>query len=494
MSSVTRREIWTTTSWSPVERAVSAVMRTTSCLSVTLVFGAGTCDACIRRWKKFRRVSGTAPSACRLRLESPLQLRTADEWRTPNSSLVTCICAVSSASGRRPTGSSCSWGGGSPLPKRRTRAARRTTAAARSSSPTTPTRTALILSFAKPRCCCRSSTGTRLDSPTRPRRLLGERHERQRLRGTAARSLQPGSSSPMTRSRAKTRRLSRRRLRGMTYFCASTRTISTFTGSSEGPSGTTTIYPTTTCPGGGTSSTGDSRWLTKRTRMKTSTERTAMPISTTGAGRRGPRSRRPRRAPEARGKGAEPSAYPSGAGLEEESSAGTSPRRAGRQPRRRVHTAASWASEPSQCRESTNPSRPQRWAARGRHCRWRTPPARFRAATSNARKLLTLWSSPLTLVRSVWAGVCTSRVFQARARRRRCAKSFERFARNPGTDRCPGSITWNSTVSVCRHPSTRTRRSRRSSWASVCRRRLQTMSWIGDSRRAGAATGASLCW
>ena len=230
-----------------------------------------------------------------------------------------------------------------------------------------------------------------------------------------------GSSSPMTRSRTKTRHLSRRRLRGMTCFCASTRTISTSTGSSEGPSGTTTIYPTTTCRGRNFFHGGLTLVDEDDEDEDLDGEDSDADIDDWG-GSKGSKKPSSKKGARGKGKGAQPSAYPSGAGLEEESSAGTSPRRAGRQPRRRVNTAASWVSEPSQCRESTNRSRPQRWAARGRHCRWRTPPALFRAATSNARKLLTLWSSPSTLVRSVWAGVCTSRVFQARARRRRCAK------------------------------------------------------------------------
>ena len=112
---------------------------------------------------------------------------------------------------------------------------------------------------------------------------------------------------------------------------------------------------------------------------------------------------------------------------------------------------AQLVSAPSRCRGWTNPSRQPRWAARGRRCLWRTHPERFRAATTSARRLWTLWSSPSTPVRSAWDGVCTSRVFQARARRRRCARWYEHFARNPGTDRCHGSTTWRSTVFVCRH-------------------------------------------
>ena len=127
------------------------------------------CDACLRGWHM----------RC---LHPPLEEVPEGEWYCPKCLSSATGVAAPAENGRRMAHTEflagnlhlcrieCIWqeangkfmfvGRWFATPRRRTRAARRTTAAARSSSPTTPTRTALILSFAKLRCCCRSSTGT----------------------------------------------------------------------------------------------------------------------------------------------------------------------------------------------------------------------------------------------------------------------------------------------------------------------------------------------
>ena len=234
-------------------------------------------------------------------------------------------------------------------------------------------------------------------------------------------------------------------------------------------------------------STGDSRWLTKMTRMKTSTERTATPTSTTGAVERVQEAVFQEGRPRQGEKGAQPSAYP------RESSS----RKSHQPAHRRVALAAAAAGEYGgvmglellgAANRQTGPDHSAGPREAGTVAG--ALPARP-SATSNARKLLTLWSSPSTLVRSVWAGVCTSRVFQARASGDGARSDSNAFARNPGTDRCPGSITRNSTVSVCRHPSTRL-----GDCGGAHGERLSPQVAndvrIGDSRRAGAVTGVTV--
>ena len=95
-------------------------------------------------------------------------------------------------------------------------------------------------------------------------------------------------------------------------------------------------------------------------------------------------------------------------------------------------------------------------------------------------------------MRSVWAGVCTSRVFQVLLGKTATVREVIRTLRKKSRD---GSLPrFNHVELASPFADTQARVSAIAEelmGESARRRRLRTMSWIGDSRRAGAATGAS---